>query len=75
MFDDPVVLETRKHREAYAASFDYDLGRIIADMQSRQGRDGRVVVDRMSEEKSEPSDEHGPSAQPTLNSKGTPRSP
>ncbi len=46
MSDDPIVLETRMHREAYAAAFGYDLVRIVADLQERQGRDGRVVVDR-----------------------------
>lgn len=48
MSDDPIVLETRQHREAYAARFGFDLERIVADLQSRQGRDGRVVVDRTS---------------------------
>lgn len=46
MFDDPIVAETRKRREDYAASLGYDLGRIIADLQSRQGADGRLVIDR-----------------------------
>ena len=53
MFEDPIVLETRKHREEYAASLGYDLKRIVADLQSRQGRDGRVVIDRMLQGKSE----------------------
>ncbi len=61
MFDDPIVRETRNHREAYAASLGYDLKRIVADLQSRQGRDGRVVVDRMSAGKSEQTDEPEPS--------------
>jgi hypothetical protein len=60
MFDDPIVLETRKHREEYAASLGYDLGRIVADLQSRQGRDGRVVVDRTSSGTSEQTDEPEP---------------
>ena len=53
MFNDPIVLETRKHREEYAASLGYNLDRIVADLQSRQGGDGRLVVDRTSVEKSE----------------------
>ena len=61
MFDDPIVLETRKYREEFAASLGYDLNRIVADLQSRQGRDGRVVVDRMSPGKSEQTDEPAPS--------------
>ena len=56
MFDDPIILETRKHREAYAETFGYDLARIVADLQSRQGCDGRTVVDRTLVEMSEQSD-------------------
>ena len=53
MFDDPIVSEIRKVREDYAASFGYDLGKIVADLQSRQGKDGRRIVDRTSLKKSE----------------------
>ena len=53
MFDDPIVSEIRKVREDYAASFGYDLGKIVADLQSRQGKDGRCVVDRTSQKKPE----------------------
>ena len=74
MFDDPIVLETREHREAYAASFGYDLGQIVADLQSRQGRDGRMIVDRTSVEESEQSDARETSVPSALNSKSTPRS-
>lgn len=75
MFDDPVVLETRKHREEYAASLGYDLGRIVADLQSRQGGDGRVVVDRTSLDMSEQTDARETPAQPVLRSGSTPPSP
>ncbi len=75
MFDDPIVLETRKHREEYAASLGYDLDRIVADLQSRQGGDGRLVVDRTSVEKSEQSDAPETSASSVKNSNATPRSP
>ena len=75
MFDDPIVLENRKHREEYAASFGYDLVRIVADLESRQGRDGRLIVDRTSVEKSEQSDARETSTQSVLNSQSTPRSP
>ena len=74
MFDDPIVLETRKHREAYAASFGYDLKRIVADLQSRQGCDGRIVVDRTSIRKSEQLDARETSAQSDLNSQSSPQS-
>jgi len=53
MFDDPIVSEIRKVREEYAASFGYDLGKIVADLRSRQGQDGRRIVDRSSQNKSE----------------------
>ena len=46
MFDDPIVAETRLQRDCYAASFGYDLTKIVADLQARQGKDGRRVVDR-----------------------------
>ena len=36
MSDDPVVAETRRIREEYAARFGYDLAAIVADLQSRQ---------------------------------------
>ena len=75
MFDDPIVLETRKHREKYAASLGFDLDRIVADLQSRQGLDGRVVVDRTSVEESEQSDARETSAVSILNSNFTPQSP
>jgi len=75
MFDDPIVLETRKRREEYAASFGYDLGRIVADLQLRQGRDGRVVVDRTSVETSAQLDAQETSAQSVLNSNFTPPAP
>jgi hypothetical protein len=68
MFDDPIVLETRSYREAYAASLGYDLKRIVADLQSRQGRDGRIVVDRTSIGKSETLDAQASSAQPVSGS-------
>lgn len=71
MFDDPIVLETRRHRQEYAASLGNDLNRIVADLKSRQGCDGRVVVDR----KSEPSDARETSASSALNSNSTHRSP
>ena len=46
MYNDPIVSETRQARDAYAASFEYDLTRIVADIQARQGTDGRKVVSR-----------------------------
>ena len=53
MFDDPIASEIRKFREDYAASLGYDLGKTVAELHSRQGKDGRQVVDRTSQKKSE----------------------
>ena len=75
MFDDPIVLETRKHREEFAASLGHDLDRIVADLQSRQGLDGRVVVDRTSVDESEQSEAREISAAVVVNSKSTPAAP
>jgi hypothetical protein len=62
MFDDPIVSETRRVRDAYAASFGYDVGKIVADLQSRQGKDGRQVVDRTVREQAERGDAPEPTA-------------
>lgn len=56
MFDDPIVSETHRIRDDYAASFGYDLGLIVADLQSRQGKDGRRVVDRSARKESDRSE-------------------
>ena len=60
MFDDPIVAETHRTRDAYAASFGYDLGKIVSDLKSRQGKDGRRVVDRTSREQSAGSEASSP---------------
>jgi hypothetical protein len=58
MFEDPIVAEIRKAREAYAASLGYDLARIVSDLQARQGQDGRPVVDRTSTRSADHSQEN-----------------
>ncbi len=45
-YEDPIVEEVHRIREAYSASMDHDLGKIVADIMSRQGKDGREVVSR-----------------------------
>lgn len=45
---DPVA-EVRRIREAQAANFNDNLAAIIADARSREGRDGRQVVDLREE--------------------------
>jgi hypothetical protein len=41
---DPIVEEVRRVREAYAASFDYDLERMFEDLRRSQQAEGRPVV-------------------------------
>ena len=43
---DPIVEEIHRIREAYAASMDHDLKKMLADFRARQGADGREVVSR-----------------------------
>lgn len=38
MWKDPIVEETRKLREQYAAKFDHDIDAIYEDIQKRQAR-------------------------------------
>ena len=45
---DPVA-DVRRIREAQAAKFNYDLHAIFEDARSRQGKDGRTVVNRRAE--------------------------
>ena len=72
MSDDPIVLETRKVRDEYAASPGYDLGRIVFDLQSRQGKDGRRLVDRTSNKMSEQTHTLEPADEPVSYGKSSP---
>jgi hypothetical protein len=44
--DDEIVGEIRRHREAHAASLDYDVKRIMRDLQRQERESGRRVVTR-----------------------------
>lgn len=44
--DDEIVEEIRRHREAHAASLDYDLMRITKDLQQQELESGAEVVIR-----------------------------
>ncbi len=46
IFHDEIIEEFRKHREEHAASFDYDIKRIIEDFQRLERESGREVVTR-----------------------------
>lgn len=44
MWQDPIVKETRKLREEYAAKFKHDPGAIFDDISKRQRRPGKKLV-------------------------------
>ena len=44
--DDEIVEEIRRHREAHAASLDYDLKRITEDLQRQEQESGAKVLIR-----------------------------
>lgn len=44
MWRDPIVEETRKRREEYAAKFNHDLDAIFSDIRERQGERGKELV-------------------------------
>ena len=46
MYRDEIIEEVWKNREAYAASHNHDLAKIVDDLMERQKKSGRVVVDR-----------------------------
>ena len=43
-WEDPIVEEVRKVRDAYAHRFNYDLDAIYRDLKEKERRSGRVVV-------------------------------
>ncbi len=44
MWRDPVVEETRKRREEYAAKFNHDADAIFEDIRKRQSQAGKKLV-------------------------------
>jgi hypothetical protein len=44
MWEDPIVDEVRKVRQAHAARFNYDLQAIYADLKEQEKNSGRVFV-------------------------------
>jgi hypothetical protein len=44
MNQDPIIAEIRKGRHEHAAKFNFDLEAIVADIKSREGKDGGKVV-------------------------------
>jgi hypothetical protein len=43
-WEDPIVEEVRKARDAYAKRFNYDLDAIYRDLKEKERRSGRTVV-------------------------------
>ena len=46
MCRDEIIEEVWKNREAYAASHNHDLTKIVDDLMARQKKSGRILVDR-----------------------------
>ena len=44
MWEDPIVLEIRKNREKHAASFNFDIEKIINDARERQKNSAHKIV-------------------------------
>jgi len=44
MWDDPIVADVRKVREAHAAQFNYDLEAIYRDLKTKEQSSGRRFV-------------------------------
>ena len=48
MYRDEIIEEIWKNRDAYAASHNHDLAKIIDDLMARQKKSGRKIVGRRS---------------------------
>jgi hypothetical protein len=44
MWEDPIVAEVRKHRQARAAKFKYNIAAMIEDARKREGKSGHPVA-------------------------------
>ena len=44
MFEDPIVEEVRAFRQKHAAQFDYDLKKIVQDLNKKQEQSKRKIV-------------------------------
>ena len=62
MYEDEIIAEVWRNRDAYAAQHNNDIARIAADLRKRQQKSGRRIVDR-SQSTSSPSNsdtQHSP---------------
>ena len=44
VWQDPIVEEVRKARDAYAKQFNYDLDAIYCDLKAKERQSGRLVI-------------------------------
>ena len=51
MWDDPIVAEVRKHRQARAAKFRYDIRAMIEDARKREKKSGHPIQSPRRREK------------------------
>jgi hypothetical protein len=51
MCEDPIVAEVRKHRQARAAKFKYDIRAMIEDARKREKKSGHKIVSPRRREK------------------------
>jgi hypothetical protein len=51
MWDDPIVAEVRKHRQARAAKFRYDIRAMIEDARKREKKSGHPILSPRRREK------------------------
>jgi hypothetical protein len=58
-WEDPIIEEVRKVRDAYAKQFNYDLDRIFCDLKEKERLSGHVLVSSpQTKETSIPANEH-----------------
>lgn len=46
MYRDEIIAEVWKNRDAYTAKHHHNLADMVADLQARQNKRGRVLIDR-----------------------------
>ncbi|WP_058555303.1 hypothetical protein [Thiohalocapsa sp. ML1] len=51
MYQDDIIAEVWRNRDAYAARHHHSLAEMVADLRARQNQTGRNLVDRRGERK------------------------
>ncbi|WP_295389878.1 hypothetical protein [uncultured Thiodictyon sp.] len=51
MYQDEIIAEVWRNRDAYAAQHHYSLAEMVSDLRARQGRPGCKLVDRRDQAK------------------------